>query len=114
MYGIATLMSSKKVTDTTNAEITWRIDPGLRSAKNPTRVYAQQRAELSIRGGGGKRRRAWGGVGGRAVVAHKLLPRLDQLPPHNTGRSAGESDHYAEGTADRWFDMAHSGGYSMV
>ena len=57
MKGVATATSNKKVTETVNAEITWRIDPGLRSAKNPTRVYAQQRAELSIRGGGDKRRR---------------------------------------------------------
>ena len=108
--------SNENMAEKTNAEITWRIEPGLRSAKNPTRVYEQKRqscqkeAVLVARGAGP----AGEGVGGRAVVAHKLLPRLDQLPPHSTGRSAGESDHYAEGTADRWFDMAHSGGYSMV
>ena len=58
-------MSSEKVAETTNAEITWRIEPGLRSAKNPTRVYEQKRqscqkeAVLVARGAG-----AGGGGGG--------------------------------------------------
>ena len=86
-----------------NAEITWRIDPGLRSAKKPTRVYGQQSTGVVKRGteGGKGRRVGCGRVGCGAVVAHKLLPRLNQLPPHSTRRGTGESGHYAEGTADR-------------
>ena len=92
-----------------NAEITWRIDPGLRSAKNPTRVYGQQRADVVKTGVAGEwQTRRRGGVGWRVeLCAVRTSFFHDSISCHHTARGEAQVrvTTMLRAQADRRFDM---------
>ena len=92
-----------------NAEITWRIDPGLRSTKNPTRVYGQQRADVVKTGVAGEwQTRHRGGVGWRVeLCAVRTSFFHDSISCHHTARGEAQVrvTTMLRAQADRRFGM---------